>query len=529
MNPFSSPISGDPKATITLSGDVELATDAETVTGASDLVVTTPGNITAKMSAPGAIGNTTPGSGAFTTIGASGVITSTLADGTAPLTIASTTKVTNLNVDQLDGADWAAPAAIGSGTPAAGTFTTLTANEGKFGATTRVTINDGANEDGITFASLGTATKGIDLSGSGLSGSGDYWIYNSTVNYWKADGKFYISSTATVIGELYAKSNIEMTGQLYTTSGNNIRLQATSAKGLLIGDVNLIGTWVGDGVSNGTTTITDVGGAAHGLSLAAGDLVHITDSTTAADEGFYRIVSDDGTSVVVDRALSGSNTDLAVTFYKDVIGFFATDGTNGQRSMNYSHQNKPWQLGGDVPVSTTGLASDDIIVGGSLGIHDQKITAGSGSGITVNNSSLVNRQLYKVTTTYVAYTDSDTTKGIVIATLPAKMKIVGFYADTTAAYTGGTTNAATMVVGITAESAAEIIASHNVFAGAILAGDADADMGTSMTRAAAIQGGYMPSWTGTTAIYATLVIVNDILSNLTAGSTTFYIETEQFQ
>jgi len=62
----------------------------------------------------------------------------------------------------------------------------------------------------------------------------------------------------------------------------------------------------------------------------------------------------------------------------------------------------------------------------------------------------------------------------------------------------------------------------------VTSGLADADMGTSMTRAAAIQGGYMPSWTGTTAIYATLVIVNDILSNLTAGSTTFYIETEQF-
>ena len=125
MNPFSSPISGDPKATITLSGDVKLATDGETVTGTSDEVVTTPGNITAKMSAPGAIGNTTPSSGAFTTVSASGVITSTQATGTAPFTITSTTKVTNLNVDQLDGADWAAPAAIGSGTPAAGTFTVL--------------------------------------------------------------------------------------------------------------------------------------------------------------------------------------------------------------------------------------------------------------------------------------------------------------------------------------------------------------------------------------------------------------------
>lgn len=55
-------------------------------------------------------------------------ITSTLATGTAPMVIASTTKVANLNVDLLDGGDWAAPVAIGTTTPAAATFTTVTAN-----------------------------------------------------------------------------------------------------------------------------------------------------------------------------------------------------------------------------------------------------------------------------------------------------------------------------------------------------------------------------------------------------------------
>jgi hypothetical protein len=60
--------------------------------------------------------------------GTIGVITSTLATGTAPLTIASTTKVTNLNADLLDGADWASPAALGSTTPAAVSATTLSAS-----------------------------------------------------------------------------------------------------------------------------------------------------------------------------------------------------------------------------------------------------------------------------------------------------------------------------------------------------------------------------------------------------------------
>jgi len=56
----------------------------------------------------GAIQNTTigalvPNTGAFTSVSASSQITSTLATGTAPMVIASTTAVSNLNADLLDG------------------------------------------------------------------------------------------------------------------------------------------------------------------------------------------------------------------------------------------------------------------------------------------------------------------------------------------------------------------------------------------------------------------------------------------
>jgi len=76
------------------------------------------------------IGASSASTGAFTTVSATGQITSTVSDGTAPMVVTSTTKVSNLNVDKLDGADWAAPAAIGSTTPAAGTFTTITGKKG---------------------------------------------------------------------------------------------------------------------------------------------------------------------------------------------------------------------------------------------------------------------------------------------------------------------------------------------------------------------------------------------------------------
>lgn len=78
------------------------------------------------------IGATTPRAATFTSITYSLQLTSTVATGTAPMVVASTTKVNNLNVDLLDGADWQAPLAIGNVTPNTGRFTTLQAT-GAFG------------------------------------------------------------------------------------------------------------------------------------------------------------------------------------------------------------------------------------------------------------------------------------------------------------------------------------------------------------------------------------------------------------
>ena len=76
----------------------------------------------------GTVGATTASTGAFTTVSATGAITSTLATGTAPFTVASTTNVANLNASSLNGATFAAPGAIGSGTASTGAFTTLSAS-----------------------------------------------------------------------------------------------------------------------------------------------------------------------------------------------------------------------------------------------------------------------------------------------------------------------------------------------------------------------------------------------------------------
>ena len=207
-------------------------------------------------------------------------------------------------------------------------------------------------------------------------------------------------------------------------------------------------------------------------------------------------------------------------------------------SSNYERLSLTGVQGDSVNITaeTAGTGGDnlDIVLTpagtGQLKNTASAITSGSGTGITVNHTGAVIQQVYKVTTTYAAYSDTDLTKGIIIATLPAKTRLVAAYADTTQAYAGTDITAATLEVGVTAEGAAEILATGNVFAGAILLGDADAEMGTGMTRAAKEQGAYMPSWTGTTAIYATIDATTGAattLANLTAGSTTFYLITER--
>ena len=251
----------------------------------------------------------------------------------------------------------------------------------------------------------------------------------------------------------------------------------------------------------------------------------------------YAIYSDSAALIL------GNNSDLYVL--RDAAETLALRRTTNQQifriyntytnSSNYERLTLTGVAGASVNITaeTAGTGGDnlDLVLTpagtGLLKNTASVITSGSGTGVTVNHTGAVIQQIYKVTTTYAAYSDTDTTKGIVIATLPAKTRLIACYAETTAAYTGGAVSAATLEVGITAEGAAEIIATHDVFSGAVTKGLADADMGTGMTRAAQIQGAYTPSFTGTTAIYATIDTTTANTNALTAGSTTFYLITER--
>ncbi|MFA9263205.1 MAG: hypothetical protein ACEQSB_07800, partial [Undibacterium sp.] len=156
-------------ATGTLSNGLHITNTAGTLTSAITIDGTAPGSFildtgSIDISGAGAITGATGVS--TTTLSASGQITSTVSTGTAPLIIASTTNVANLNASSLNGATFAAPGAIGSGTPSTGAFTTLSAS-GAIAANGGITFDNSTDTLGA-FTAAGT----IDLNTNILTNIG---------------------------------------------------------------------------------------------------------------------------------------------------------------------------------------------------------------------------------------------------------------------------------------------------------------------------------------------------------------------
>jgi len=161
----------------------------------------------------------------------------------------------------------------------------------------------------------------------------------------------------------------------------------------------------------------------------------------------------------------------------------------------------------------------------AVNITAYDITSGTGTGLTVNNVGEMVRQVHKVTTTFAAFSAAALTADKTIATLPAKTRLCALYADVTQTFSGGTVATATLSLGTSAGGLGLILAA-DVKTAVVTLGLLDADLGASVTRAASIQGCYVPSWSGTTILSARITTTVGNTSALTQGSITWYIVTE---
>jgi hypothetical protein len=480
-----------------------------------------------------------------TAIDASGNLTCSQSVGTI-----ATQNADSVNIDggAIDGT------AIGANSASTGAFTTLSATgqiKGvpsatapiMFGNTTPVNTSTGATfptavKTQISKASAFTNAAVGDLiivtGGTGAT-TGQYRLTTKTSNdLVVVDRNIHASGTDITDGEFTVYKDVVTVSPTDGTNGQMISGWSHNYRPLQIGGSTLAATShqlsSKDVIFGGSVEFES--NAYFDASLSTINGLYFYYLNTGNNIGVIQgYPVDDGLKIALNTEDGKGNNNLIITTFANG----AKDHDHETASANptlFIHSNTNPDSDNTQWLSFTHDTADGVINTGLGGVRVQpaQITAGSGTGITVNTNGNIAQQVYKVTTTYAAYSDSDLTKGIVIATLPAKTRLVAAYADTTVAYAGTDITAVTLEVGITAEGATEILATGNVFAGAILLGDADAEMGTGMTRAAKEQGAYMPSFTGTTAIYATIDATTGAattLANLTAGSTTFYLITER--
>jgi hypothetical protein len=208
-------------------------------------------------------------------------------------------------------------------------------------------------------------------------------------------------------------------------------------------------------------------------------------------------------------------------------------GVTGSANLNFNTSNSTrWQItsAGHLLASGSDNTFDIGATGAtrprSLYLGAPSVTAAGGTGITVNNSGEVRIQTYKVTMTNAAFSAAATTADVVVATLPAKSKVKSVIAEVTAAFTGSA-GTVTLQLGKTT-GGAEYIVAFDAKTATVTKGLVDADLGTSINRANAVQGGDIPSWSATTNISARCTSGTGNTSTITAGSVTFYITTEIF-
>ncbi len=149
----------------------------------------------ATWSVPGAIGGTTPNSGAFTTLSATGGITGNLTGNVTGNATTATTATTANNALALENATWEAPGTIGSTTPNSASFTsivvsgTITGNvNGNLtgnvtgNATTANTASNALTLENATWESPGTIGSSAPNSGVFITLSATTGLINTSIN-----------------------------------------------------------------------------------------------------------------------------------------------------------------------------------------------------------------------------------------------------------------------------------------------------------------------------------------------------------
>lgn len=225
---------------------------------------------------------------------------------------------------------------------------------------------------------------------------------------------------------------------------------------------------------------------------------------------------------------------LAIDFNGSNRGFF----DDGSETDLAAGSTAYWGFRGDRIYSKTGNGDVEAIIKATT----MQITAGA--DVTSADTGTVTRQRYQATITPASggagncgpsFLAAALTADCAVATIPAGQKLVAAYADVTVGFTCSGTCSGTKVVQCgTAVNGTQILAASLNVATTATYGLADADLGSGMTRAAAIQGGLIGSWSATTPVSCRFTSGTGNWGNaattfVNAGSIKFTLITEQIK
>ena len=243
-------------------------------------------------------------------------LTSTIAIGTAPLVVTSTTNVANLNASSLNGATFAAPGAIGGGTASAITGTTITGTDATdASSTTAAAIKTAGGLAVVKKIYVGdnivpaTAAKGINFTANAPATGMSSQLLN-----WYEEGVYTATLTCGTSGTITLNSSyntLQYTriGRMVYVSGYITASSVSSPLGSLRLNLPFLSGLLTQRASNASSYL-QINGATTGGSNA----FYI--NVGYGGNSFGTIALTVGTSAVDAAAqIQGSNnTDITVNF-----------------------------------------------------------------------------------------------------------------------------------------------------------------------------------------------------------------------
>lgn len=317
----------------------------------------------------------------ISTINMSNQLTSTLATGTAPFVVASTTNVANLNASSLNGATFASPGPIGSTTASTGKFTTLTstgvtdlANAGASNVTIATTGTGNVTVGNSTGTFALTSSGGLNVTtGGALTGvaSIDTITHSATAITFAGAGTIDTTAAQLNLGTSGATS-ISLGKAGITTTNNGAltasqTLTASSGFTMTTGALSLTST-------SGTINSTGLTGLTQTLSSGTAAITAPTLNLNTTSTGNTAVGNDTGTILIGSTAQAGTITLGSSSATNNV---FIANGS-GATTLNLANV----QTAGAVNVGA-GMTTGAISIGGTA--QTGTITLGSSSGTNTLN------------------------------------------------------------------------------------------------------------------------------------------------